>query len=63
MSEWIVSDDCPGYRTKTIQHGSCTITICRPILDTAEQAKREKQTQAALERGLRDYILRKEQRA
>lgn len=60
MSEWTISESKPGYRTKTVQHGNCTIIIERPILAPAEQAKREAQVKATLERALRDYILRTE---
>lgn len=59
MSEWNVSEDNPGYRTKTIKHGSCTIIIQRPILTPAEQAKQEAQVKATMERALRDYVFRK----
>lgn len=31
----------PGYRTKTINVGNCTIEINRPILTAEEQAMRE----------------------
>lgn len=60
MSEWTLSPTCPGYREKTIQRGAVTITIRRPILDPAEQAKREKHAQDVLGSVLRDYIRRKE---
>lgn len=63
MSEWTVSETNPGYRTKTVQYGNCTIIIERPILTPAEQAKREAQVKATLERALRDHINRKEKKA
>ena len=31
-SDWIPSEENPGYNSKTIQHGSCTIIILRPAL-------------------------------
>lgn len=58
MSEW--TSTLPGYRTKTIKHGSCTIIVHRPILTEQEQAKRERQIQDSLSRGLSDYMRRKE---
>lgn len=60
MSEWTPSQTCPGYREKTIQKGAVTIIIRRPVLDPAEQAKREKHAEAVLGRVLSDYIKRKE---
>lgn len=59
MSEWTTSESSPGYRTKTVQFGNCTIIIERPILTPAEQAKREAQVKSTLERALRDYIHKK----
>lgn len=38
----------PGYRTKTIKVGNCTIEINRPILTADEQAKREETVRTAL---------------
>lgn len=60
MNEWIVSETKPGYRTKTLQYGSCTIIINRPILEPEEQKKREQQVCRGVELGLRDYYKRKE---
>lgn len=60
MSEWATAESSPGYRTKTIQYGSCTIIVERPILTETEQTKREAQVKATVERALRDYITRKE---
>ena len=37
-----------GYRTKTIRVGNCTVHIHRPILDPAEQAKREDEVRRAI---------------
>ena len=62
MNDWTVSQTCPGYREKTIQHGAATIVIRRPILDDAERAKREKRAKDTLGRVLNDYIHRKEAR-
>lgn len=59
-TEWTVSKENPGYREKTVQQGNCNITILRPILDQEEQAKRERNAKTEIERGLRDYLLRKE---
>ena len=41
-------DTVLGYITKTIEYGSCTITIHRPILSQAEREKRERQVVNAL---------------
>ena len=46
-SEW-ATDVNPGYRTKTIKVGNCTIEINRPILTADEQAKREETVRQAL---------------
>ena len=46
-SEW-TTDINPGYRTKTIKVGNCTIEINRPILTADEQAKREETVRQAL---------------
>ena len=59
MSEWTPSQTCPGYREKTIQRGDATIIIRRPILDGAEQAKREKQAKEVLGHVMHNYIRRK----
>lgn len=58
MSNW-TTDARPGYRSKTIQRGNCTIVIHRPVLTKEETAKRERQVLNALE-GMRDYAFRKE---
>lgn len=39
----------PGYRTKIIKIGNSTVEINRPILDAAEQARRESQVIDALQ--------------
>lgn len=59
-NNWAESPEHPGYRVKTIQKGSCTIHILRPMLDEKEQAKREAHTKAVAERVLSDYYIRKE---
>lgn len=46
-SEW-KTDIRPGYRTKVVRVGNCTVEINRPLLDAAEQAKREEQVRQAL---------------
>jgi hypothetical protein len=48
-SEW-TTEVHPGYRTKTIKVGNCTIEINRPILTPEEQKKREDQVIEALKR-------------
>lgn len=60
MNAWTVSETKPGYRTKTLQYGSCTIIINRPILEPEEQKRREQQVCRGVELGLRDYFKRKE---
>ena len=60
MNAWTVSETKPGYRTKTLQYGSCTIIINRPILEPEEQKNREQQVCRGVELGLRDYFKRKE---
>lgn len=37
----------PGYRTKVIRYGNCTITVHRPELSDAERARREGQVMDA----------------
>ena len=59
MSDWTPSQTCPGYREKTIQRGSVTIIIRRPILSETEQARREKHVQDTLGIVLNSYIGRK----
>lgn len=46
-SEW-KTDVHPGYRTKVVKVGNCTVEINRPLLDAAEQAQREEQLKRAL---------------
>lgn len=47
MSEWVTGIN-PGYRTKIIKVGNCTVEINRPILTDEEMAKREEAVKAAL---------------
>ena len=58
--EWVDSVEHPGYKTKVIQHGNCTIRLLRPELDKVERAKREKHVTAVAEQTLADYYRRKE---
>ena len=37
-----------GYKTMTVQIGNCTVTVHRPLLDAAEQTRREEQVRNAL---------------
>lgn len=46
--------------TKTIQHGSCTINIYRPVLTERERAKQESRTREALERVMSSYLHKRE---
>lgn len=62
-SDWIHSEENPGYNSKTIQHGSCTIIILRPALSPEESKKREREVCASLEHSLRPYFKRKEVKA
>ncbi len=59
MSEW-TTDARPGYRSKTIRSGNCTIIIHRPLLTKEETAKRERQVLDAMEGMMRERLLRKE---
>lgn len=38
----------PGYETKIVQVGNCTVRIHSPILDQAERERREEQVKNAL---------------
>lgn len=53
MNEWT---------TTTLHRGPCTIVIRRPVLTSAERAKREQATRGALESVLSDYVGKKEKR-
>lgn len=58
MSNWTPAPDRPGYRCKTIQHGPAKITIYRPNLSEAEEAKAQARTRAELENALRQHYAR-----
>lgn len=60
MSDNWTTDVRPGYRTKTLQYGSCTIVVHRPILSDEERGKREREVVTAMESAMRDYIFKKE---
>lgn len=47
------------YTTTTLQYGSATIVIHRPVLTDKERAKREQQAKATLASAMRDYLKRK----
>lgn len=61
-NKWAISPEHPGYRVKTIQHGTCTIRILRPELSEKERIKRETHVKAVAERVLSDYYNRKERK-
>ena len=63
MSNWTPAPDRPGYRCKIVQHGPATITIYRPILSEAEEAKAQEKTRAALERAVRGHYGRQSRHA
>lgn len=48
MSESWVTGIKPGYETKTVQVGNCTVRIHSPILDDQERAKREEDVRDVL---------------
>lgn len=52
MSNW-TTDARPGYRSTTIHHGNCTITVHRPLLTQQEAAKRERLVLDAMEAAMR----------
>lgn len=58
--EWADSPENPGYKTKVIKHGNCTIHILRPDLDERERVKREAHVKAVAEKVLLNYYKRKE---
>ena len=43
-------DSHPGYRTKTLKRGNCTIVVLRPILTEPERVKREREVENVLAR-------------
>lgn len=46
-SNWS-TDVHPGYRTKVVRFGNCTVEINRPVLSPEEQSRREKEVIQAL---------------
>lgn len=50
MEDVWVTNVHPGYRTKVLKVGNCTIEINRPILTPDEQKRREDQVIEALKR-------------
>lgn len=48
-----------NWTSKTLQHGSATIIIHRPVLTDAERAKREQQIKDTVSIALRECIERK----
>lgn len=46
-ADWVTGIK-PGYETKTVQVGNCTVRVHRPILDDQERARREEQVRDAL---------------
>lgn len=48
--------------TKKLRHGSCTIIMRRPDLTRTEKAKREQAVQETMEKVMRDYLNRKNQK-
>ena len=48
MTDVWVTDIRPGYRTKVLKVGNCTVEIHRPILTPEEQKRREDQVIDAL---------------
>lgn len=52
MSNW-TTNARPGYRSTTIQHGNCTITVHRPLLTQQEAAQRERMVLDAMEATMR----------
>lgn len=47
MDAWR-TDACPGYRTKTVRHGNCTIVIHRPELNQKEYDKQKQMVEHTL---------------
>lgn len=62
MNTWTPSADHPGYRTKVIKHGSCTVELFRPDLPEDERAKREKHAKSVIETALKNYIYKGEKK-
>ena len=60
MSDDWTTDVRPGYLTKTLQHGNCTIVVHRPILSDVERVRREQEVVTVMASAMRDYIFKKE---
>lgn len=60
MSDWTPSVESSLYIEKTIQTGTATIVISRPVLSEEERTAREGKARTALESVMRDYIRKKE---
>ena len=56
---WTQDKTEPGYKTKTLKRGSCTITIRRPVLDHSEAAKREEKVKRELAQSMTEYQQRR----
>ena len=48
MSTWTATPEHPGYRTKTLKRGNCTIVVHRPKLTDKDRATRERIVESAL---------------
>ena len=59
MSDWTPSVDNPAYIEKTIQRGTATIVIARPVLSEEERTAREGKTRTTLEGVMREYLHRR----
>lgn len=59
MSDWTPSVENPAYIEKTIQTGTATIVISRPVLSEEERTAREGKARTALEGVMRDYLKRR----
>lgn len=57
MKDWTPSVDNPGHMEKTIQKGTATIVIFRPILSDEERIEREGKTRTALQSAMRENFL------
>ena len=56
------SPDHPGYRSKIITCGSCTVEVLRPELAAEEATKREKHAKSVMESALKNYIYKGDKR-
>lgn len=63
MNDWTLSAEHPGYRCKTIQRGTYSVTVLRPELKPEEQAKREGHAREVIARTIKNYLIRKETKA